>query len=122
MVAAAGAGPKPIPYKALNVNTLVEAIRFCLQPKALEAAYEISTKMRAESGVEAAVTSFHANLPVYNLGCDVIKGEPAAWVCRKGRTKIKLSKAAAEILSSHLRVDFKSLRMWVSRAPLFTDY
>lgn len=110
MVAAAGAGPKPIAYKSLTVDALVEAIRYCLKPEALTAANQIAEKMRAESGVEAAVASFHANLPAHRLSCDVVPDQPAAWVYKKGRTQIRLSKVAAEILSSHLMVDFKRLQ------------
>ncbi|KAM0415881.1 hypothetical protein ACHAPT_013143 [Fusarium lateritium] len=77
MVAAAGAGPEPIPQKSLTVERLAEAIRFCLTPEAAEAAAKIAAKMRAESGVKAAVASFHNHLPQDNLECDIVKGQPA---------------------------------------------
>lgn len=111
MVAAAGAGPEPIPQKSLTVENLAEAINFCLTPSAAESAQAIAAKMRCDSGVRAAVASFHKHLPRDELECDIIKGQPAVWICSKKRRRLRLSKAAAEILSSHLKVDVGSLEM-----------
>ncbi|KAI1379579.1 sterol glucosyltransferase [Hypoxylon crocopeplum] len=115
MVANAGAGPKPIPQESLNVESLVEAIQYCLTPDAAKAAQRIAAKMKAESGVTAAVASFHANLPRLEMGCDLIRGQPAAWVYKKRRVRVRLSKVAAEILSRHLKVDYRRLQMHESR-------
>ncbi|KAH6869070.1 hypothetical protein B0T10DRAFT_595972 [Thelonectria olida] len=114
MVAAAGAGPAPIPQKSLSVDNLVEAIRFCMTREAAQAAEKIAAKMRIESGVKAAAASFHAHLPRDRLECDIIKGQPAVWTCSKKRRRLKLCKTAAEILLSHLKVDVKSLEMYES--------
>lgn len=111
MVAAAGAGPEPIPQKSLTVEKLAEAIRFCLTQGATEAAATIAAKMQSESGVKAAVASFHGHLPREDLECDIIQGQPAVWSCLRKRHRLKLSKMAAEILSSHLKVDVGSLEM-----------
>ncbi|KAI0537387.1 putative sterol glucosyltransferase [Xylaria digitata] len=110
-VAASGAGPKPIPQQSLTVDNLVEAIRLCLKPETREAAQRIAAKMKAESGVKTAVASFHANLPVRGLQCDVLKGQTAVWTYRGKGGQIKLSKVAAEILTSHLKIDYKRLKM-----------
>ncbi|KAF3017109.1 sister chromatid cohesion protein 1 [Neopestalotiopsis sp. 37M] len=111
MVAAAGAGPKPIPQKSLNVDNLEAAIRLCLSPEAQEAAQGIARRMRNESGVKAAVASFHANLPERTLECDIIKGRAAVWSYRKSGRTFRLSKVAAEILASHLRIDHRRLKI-----------
>ncbi|KFA74440.1 hypothetical protein S40288_08917 [Stachybotrys chartarum IBT 40288] len=115
MVAAAGAGPAPIPQKSLDVDRLVDAIQYCLTPQASKAAEEIAVKMRSESGVKQAVASFHANLPRDTLECDIVKGQPAAWGYSRGRTRLKLSKVATEVLSSHLKIDSRGLEMHQSR-------
>jgi hypothetical protein len=60
------------------------------------AAHELSSKMSAESGVQAAAESFHANLPLEMIRCDVLPHLPAAWECK--RLPIKLSKVAAQVL------------------------
>jgi hypothetical protein len=111
MVAAAGAGPKPIPHKSLNAQNLAEAISYCFTPQALTAAAEITSKMSTEAGVSAAVNSFHANLPLERLQYDLIPDQPAAWEWKKKQKSVKLSKAAVEILSEYCKIDRKKLEM-----------
>ncbi|KAM6504791.1 hypothetical protein FSOLCH5_015281 [Fusarium solani] len=114
MVAAAGAGPELIPQKSLTVDNLVDAIRFCLTREAADSAAKIADKMRSEMGVKAAVASFHNHLPRDELECDIIKGQPAVWTCSKKNRRLKLSKPAGEILSSHLKIDAGSFEMYES--------
>ncbi|KAL0933992.1 Sterol 3-beta-glucosyltransferase UGT80B1-like protein 1 [Colletotrichum truncatum] len=120
MVAAAGAGPKPIPQKDLTVETLSEAIRVCLTPEVAEAARKLAMRMKDESGVKAATAAFHANLPLNVLGCDILKEQPAVWMYRHKNSRVKLSKAAAEILTSHLKVDVARLKLHEIR-PIIID-
>ncbi|KAG9252370.1 uncharacterized protein F5Z01DRAFT_682551 [Emericellopsis atlantica] len=115
MVAAAGAGPSPIAQKSLDVSQLVEAIQYCLTKQAASAAERIAVQMRSEPGVQQAVKSFHSSLPRDLLECDIIKGQPAAWTYSCKRTHLKLSKAAAEVLLSHLKVEKRGLEMHESR-------
>jgi hypothetical protein len=111
MVAAASAGPKPIPYKALTAQNLADAISYCLTPQAAAAAQEIAVKMRTESGVRAAVNSFHANLPVERLPCDLLPDQPAVWIYKRKQKSLKLSKVAAELLSEYLKIDGSKLEL-----------
>jgi sterol 3beta-glucosyltransferase len=78
MVASAGAGPKPINHKTLTSDNLT-------------AAGKIAQKMRVEDGVREAVASFHHNLPVHALTCDLVPGEVACWYYKKGKKEVKLS-------------------------------
>jgi len=110
MVATAGAGPKPIPQKSLNGYNLAEAIKYCLTPQALNAADKIASKMRTESGIKAAVDSFHRHLPSEKLACDVLPDHPASWIYRKGKKQMKLSKLAAEVLIEQWRIERKDLK------------
>ena len=96
MVAAAGAGPPPIPHQLLDSSNLARAISFCLTPEAMAAALVLSSKMSEESGVKAAVESFHASLPLETIQCDVLPHLPAAWEYK--RLPIKLSRVAAQVL------------------------
>lgn len=107
MVAAAGAGSPPIPHKLLDSNNLSQAISFCLTPEALAAAHEISSQMATESGVKAAAQSFHANLPLEMIQCDVLPHLPAAWVCKK--LPVKLCKVAAQILIDNAVLDVSDI-------------
>lgn len=96
MVAAAGAGPKPIPYKLLSSQNLADAISFCLTPEAIKAAQALSSQMFNEHGVEAAVQSFHANLPLESMQCAILPHCLASWTYKK--SSMRLSKFAAQVL------------------------
>ncbi|OJJ42220.1 hypothetical protein ASPZODRAFT_137412 [Penicilliopsis zonata CBS 506.65] len=100
MVAQAGAGPEPIPYACLTAEKLAAAIQFCLTPEATAAAQAIAATMRAESGVAAAVSSFHRNLPLDRMRCSLMPNQPAAWRYTR-RKDLLLSKAAVSILLKH---------------------
>ncbi|RFU24847.1 hypothetical protein B7463_g11490, partial [Scytalidium lignicola] len=111
MVVKAGAGPEAIPYKSLNKENLAAAIEFCLTSEASKAAEQISKKMIHEYGVTQAVKSFHANLPLENLQCDILPDQPAVWEYGRKIFKLKLSKIAAEILIDQLKLESKTLKV-----------
>lgn len=124
MVAKAGAGPKPIPHASLTPENLSAAIQFCLTPGARAAAHEISSKMQTESGVAAAVDSFHRNLPLDRMRCSVMPDQTAVWSYGKGRRSLTLSKTAANILIEHSKIDAGSIRwcVWTYRMSNDTDH
>lgn len=109
MVAAAGAGPEPIPQRQLNSDNLAEAIKFCLTPEASAAALALSEKMQTESGVQTAVEMFHAQLPVERMQCDILKDRAASWCFKKGRKQLKLSNLAAGVLADNFRLSWDKL-------------
>ncbi|KAJ6030931.1 hypothetical protein N7460_011197 [Penicillium canescens] len=111
MVAAAGAGPDPIPHQELNVDILAEGIRYCFTEQAITAASVIAIKMASETGVQAAISSFHRHLPLERLSCDIYSGEPAVWSYSTGDTKVKLSKVAAASLVAQNLIDPKRLKI-----------
>lgn len=53
-VAAAGAGPDPLPEKQFGGDRLIEALRALLQPRAREAAAAVAGQMAAEPGARGA--------------------------------------------------------------------
>ena len=110
MVAAAGAGPKPIPHKALTASKLAGAITYSFSPHVAIQARSIAGKIGKESGVRAAVDSFHAHLPRQKMQCDFIPGHPAVWEFRKGKQTVSLSKAAAGILTHRGRLQAQHLK------------
>lgn len=114
MVAKAGAGPSPIPHASLDPDILASAIQFCLTPEAEAAAGEISIKMQSDSGVAAAVDSFHRHLPIERMRCAVMPNQVAVWTYKKGKRSLNLSKAAVEILIEHGRIDASQIRPYVS--------
>lgn len=111
MIAAAGAGPEPIPYRTLTSADLADAIRFCLRPEARTAARSIAASMSREEGVKAAVKSFYANLPVSDMSCDLLHDRPAVWEYQRKGKSYRLSGVAAEVLVDHLKVDSRKLRL-----------
>jgi hypothetical protein len=115
MVAAAGAGPAPILHKQLTVDALAAGIRYCLSEQAAAAASTITHKMSSESGVYTAVASFHRNLPLDHVQCDLYPSQPAVWSVSvpKSRQKLKLSKFAAEALVADGLIDQKNLTVYV---------
>ncbi|KAI4717975.1 UDP-Glycosyltransferase/glycogen phosphorylase [Aureobasidium sp. EXF-10727] len=111
MIANAGAGPKPLPPRQMTAAKLADAITFLMREETLAAAKTIAKRMSHEQGVQAAVNSFHRHLPVEVMQCDLIPDRPAVWTLKSGRNRVKLSKQAAEILTSQrssLRKDLKS--------------
>lgn len=115
MVAVANAGPGQIPHRTLDAHNLAEAINFCLTKEAQSAASALSAKMASEDGVQAAIKSFHANLPLERLQCDLISNQPAAWTLKTAGKRINVSKLAAEVLMTDMQVRHKDLELFVFR-------
>lgn len=109
MVATAGAGPDPIPANQLNSANLAEAIQFCLTAEAKSAAASLSIRMKSESGVRRAVATFHANLPLEKMRCDILPNLAAAWQHSKDGLVLKLSKAAAQALLNENHIGRREL-------------
>lgn len=86
-------------------------MRFCLSPEVKNSAHTISQKLCASSGVTNAVRSFHAQLPLLQLRCDILTDQPAVWSYKYKSLELKLSGMAAEILEKHLKIDRKKLKL-----------
>ncbi|KAK8141720.1 hypothetical protein G3M48_009998 [Beauveria asiatica] len=117
MVAASGAGPTPIPANQLNCTNLANAIRFCHTSAATSAAASLAERMKSESGVRRAVASFHANLPLESMRCDVLPNLAASWQCRIDGTQYKLSKAATQVLLSKDHISRREMKRY-SPSPI----
>ena len=109
MVAKAGAGPDPIPYKELTAEKLANAIREALKPKSLEKAAELSAKISKEQGAQVGAQSFHQMLKYDDLRCAVAPNHPAVW--RVKRTQVRLSAIAATVLSQEGELSFSDLKL-----------
>ncbi|KAJ5593138.1 hypothetical protein N7537_010042 [Penicillium hordei] len=114
LVASCGLEPRPIHYRSLTSQNLVEAIQFCLRPEAQSAAHDVACRMTHGNGVAAAVASFHRNLPVNDMRCAAFPSEPAVWQFKKfSKPPIHLSKVAAEILIEHHRLKYSDLQPYL---------
>lgn len=112
MIAAAGAGPTPIPYKKLSATNLADAIKTCLSPEAATAAKRIAERMSTEDGVKAAVASFHRNLPQEDVCCDITPTLPAVYEYAKNGKNLKLSGPAAHALMRSGKIKQSDLALY----------
>ncbi|GMK56083.1 hypothetical protein CspeluHIS016_0211390 [Cutaneotrichosporon spelunceum] len=107
-VAAAGAGPPPIPYKKLTATALADGIRVALSDRARSAAGAIGKAIRAEDGAQAGVASIHRLLPLKVMRCEVDPSRAAQWWCKKHW--IRLSNVAAGALVRRKVLKWDDLR------------
>lgn len=110
MVARAGAGPHPIPYKQLTVDKLVDAISFCLKPESLERAKELSSEIAMEQGNDMGAQLLHQYLEADRLRCMLAPSRPATW--RIKRTQVRLSAFAACTLANAKILNFHDLKLF----------
>nr|AZQ26942.1 UGT80A25 [Avena strigosa] len=62
-VHARGVGPVPIPVEQFNLQKLVDAMKFMLEPEVKQKAVELAKAMESEDGVTGAVRAFLKHLP-----------------------------------------------------------
>ncbi|KJZ77059.1 hypothetical protein HIM_03380 [Hirsutella minnesotensis 3608] len=113
MVATAGAGPKPVPYKYLDVDKLVDGIKYCLTDEAKEAAETIAASIERDGdGAQNAVNSFHNHLKLRgprSMRCSILRDRIAAWQLKYSH--VRLCPLAAEILVASGQLSWKRLRL-----------
>lgn len=113
MVARAGAGPQPIPYKQLTADKLADAIAEGLKPESLKMAEQLAAKIKEEKGCEQGGKSFHDMLDADSLRCSLFPSRNAVW--QVARTKIRLSALAAAVLADQGMINFASLTLYRPR-------
>jgi UDP:flavonoid glycosyltransferase YjiC (YdhE family) len=109
MVAKAGAGPAPIPYKKLTAENLSEAIQFALQPQTQAKARELGEKIKQEKGADVGGKSFHQFLNTDNMRCSLAPSRVAVWRVR--RSKVRLSALAAAVLVKQEWLKYSDLKL-----------
>lgn len=115
MIARAGAGPLPIPYKQLTPEGLSTAILEALKPETLERARELGEHIRQEKGCEAGAANFHARLNVEGLRCLMAPTRAAVWQVKTKGLKtdgLRLSAFAATVLGNEGILDVNQLRLY----------
>ena len=113
MIARAGAGPDPIPYKQLTAGKLADGINFALTPQCMERAKTMASKIASERGSEMGAQSFHGNLDIDRLRCSLVPSRPAAW--RVKNSKVGLSAFAACTLANAKLLKFSDLKPYRTR-------
>lgn len=112
MVARAGAGPPPIPFKELTAQGLADAILYALKPETLDRAKELGERIREEKGCEAGAASFHAQLDVDRIRCMLAPNRVAVWLLKTKNGGICLSAFAATVLGSEGIIDLNTLVLY----------
>ncbi|KAI1458868.1 hypothetical protein F4805DRAFT_105724 [Annulohypoxylon moriforme] len=98
MIARAGAGPVPIPYKKITAETLAESITFALRPEVQAAAREVAASIAEEDGASGTARDIQERLDSEGLKCDICPNRLAVW--RHKRNDAHLSSFAAYFLVS----------------------
>lgn len=113
MVASAGAGPEPVPYKLLDADKLADGIKYCLTEDARQAAGTIAASIERDGdGAQNAVSAFHSHLKLEgheSMRCSILRDRIAAW--RLKDTHVRLSPLAADILVGSGVLCWKKLRL-----------
>ncbi|KAK0657422.1 hypothetical protein B0T16DRAFT_442114 [Cercophora newfieldiana] len=110
MIAKAGAGPAPIPFKKLNAENLATAIGEALKPETQARAEELGAKIREEQGVDVGGKSFHEFLNTDELRCSLAPSRVAVWRVR--RTKLRLSALAAAVLVNEGALKYSDMKLY----------
>jgi len=113
MVARAGAGPKPVPYKELTADLLAAAITDALKSGTLEKAKQMSDSIKHEKGTESGAEDFHRMLDVDKLRCILSPNRAAVWQLKQN--SVQLSAFAATVLGNQGLLDFNNLQLYVTR-------
>lgn len=109
MIARAGAGPPPIPFKSLTAASLGEAIKAALQPKIVEDAKVLGSNISHEQGSKTGAQCFHDHLPLGIMACSMAPHRVVSWKVRK--SDVKLSALAATVLRKEGYLDFQKLKL-----------
>ncbi|KAM0268248.1 hypothetical protein ACHAQH_010016 [Verticillium albo-atrum] len=83
MIARAGAGPTPVPFKAMTAETLAASIIFALQPEVQVAAHAMAEHIEEEDGAGDTARDFQHRLNVDTMRCDVFPEKVAIWQHKK---------------------------------------
>lgn len=111
MIARAGAGPVPVPYKELAADTLASAILKALEPETVKNAKRLSGGLAEDQGAITGAATFHNMLELDNQRCMVCPNRVA--VARIKRTNIRLSALAAIVLADEGLLKSSDLKLWV---------
>ncbi|KAJ9419244.1 hypothetical protein FOXG_16341 [Fusarium oxysporum f. sp. lycopersici 4287] len=96
MIAQAGAGPTPIPFKELTAEILASSIIFSLKTEVQEAVQKMAERIGAEDGACGTAVDFQERLDIDHLRCDICPDRLAVW--RHKTTGTHLSGFAAACL------------------------
>jgi sterol 3beta-glucosyltransferase len=109
MIAKAGAGPKPIPFKQMTPESLAASITFALRDEVGVAVKELAARISEEDGAAGAVHDFEQALDLDAMRCHMCPERLAVWKDKK--TGAHLSGLAASVLAQQNLTHTRDLRL-----------
>ncbi|KAK0618056.1 hypothetical protein B0T17DRAFT_495243 [Bombardia bombarda] len=110
MIAKAGAGPAPIPYKKMTAQNLAAAIQEALKPETQTRAQELGASIREEQGADVGGKSFHEFLNTDSMRCSLAPSRVAVWRVRRAKTR--LSALAGAVLVKQGVLKYSDLKLY----------
>jgi hypothetical protein len=109
MIAKAGAGPVPVPFKRMTAESLAESITFALKDEVKIAVQKMADSIAEEDGAGDTVRDFEKKLDIDGMRCHLCPERLAIW--RDKQTGAHLSGFAACVLAEKRLIDPKHLRL-----------
>lgn len=109
MIAKAGAGPTPVPFKQMTAQSLAENITFALRDEVKEAVQKMAESIAEEDGSGGTVRDIEEKLQLDGMRCHLCPERLALW--RDKQTGAHLSGFAAVVLGEQKLLDPKHLRL-----------
>jgi len=109
MIAKAGAGPVPVPFKQMTAQSLAESITFALKDEVKIAVQKMAESIAEEDGSGDTVADFEQKLDLDGMRCHLCPERLAIW--RDKQTGAHLSGFAAVTLAEQKLLDPRHLRL-----------
>jgi sterol 3beta-glucosyltransferase len=109
MIAKAGAGPVPVPFKQMTAESLANSITFALKDDVQLAVQKMAKSIAEEDGAAGTVLDFERRLDIDAMRCHLCPERLATW--RDKRTGAHLSGFSARVLVEQKQLDVKNLRL-----------
>ncbi|KAF9694720.1 hypothetical protein EKO04_007312 [Ascochyta lentis] len=109
MIAKAGAGPMPVPFKKMTAQSLAESITFALKDEVKVAVQKMAASIAEEDGSGGTVQDFEQKLGIDGVRCHLCPERLAIW--RDEQTGAHLSGFAACTLTERRLLEPRHLRL-----------
>ena len=109
MIAKAGAGPVPVPFKLMTAQSLAESMTFALKDDVKLAVQEMAESIAEEDGSGGTMQDFEEKLELDGMRCHLCPERLAIW--RDKQTGAHLSGFAAVTLAEQKVLDPRYLRL-----------
>ncbi|KAK2012539.1 glycosyltransferase family 28 domain-containing protein [Colletotrichum eremochloae] len=111
MIARAGAGPAPVPFKEMTAETLAASITFALKPEVQAAVQRMAQRIAEEDGAGDTAKDIQERLALDTMRCDICPERVAVWRHRKTGAHLSSFALSCLVDQGYLKPhDFKLLK------------